>query len=155
MLKLVFSFSCEIVGRTVMNFRACTSPKRDFEERAKKKRRGDGTLTQPSAKRPMIVKNVDGSVTTVKKEGGLESSQESDGPSPSGETTISICLPNKKYALQVMKGAQDFLSGEVTRGHRVDKKYFKILGKQIGELIFVGFTGTFGMIAIGFLKQLS
>lgn len=143
MVTLVSPFSCQIVGRTVMNFKSCTSPKRDFDHR--KRKRGDEAESQPSAKRPMIVKNLDGTVTTVKKEGGLQSSQESNEPmeSASGETQINVLMPNKKYALTILKLAQDFLSGEVTRGHRVNKKYFKILGKQIGELIRVG-EGTWG-----------
>lgn len=132
----------EILGRTVMNFRACTSPKRDFDNDRKKRagpQTGEDAEGQPSAKRPMIVKNPDGTTTTVVKleNDTTQCSQESGvgapPPSPSGETPLLIALPNKEMALKILQYTQDALSGELTRGNSVNPKYFKQIRKQIGE----------------------
>lgn len=125
----------EILGRTVMNFRACTSPKRDFDNDRKK--RGVPPSVDdagPSAKRPMIVKNADGTTTALVKIEQQESSQDWEPSSPSTvECLLSLALPDKETALKILHYTQDYLSGEVTRGRPVNKKYFKQISKQIGE----------------------
>lgn len=129
----------EILGRTVMNFRSCTSPKRDFE--ADKRKRGipSSSTEDPgtsSAKRPMIVKQPDGSAQAVVKiEQPETSSQETEEmvPSPSGGCLLTLSLPDKEAAMKVLLYAQDYLSGEVTRGRDVPKKFFKQMNRQIGE----------------------
>lgn len=121
----------EILGRTVMNFRACTSPKRDFDNDRKKRGLTTTGEDMPSAKRPMLVKNTDG--TVVKTEPQEASSQESEPPSPSGEEVLTLVLPDKQTSMQILCYVQDYMSGEVTRGKPVNKKYFKQIRKQIGE----------------------
>lgn len=127
-----------LLGRTLMNFRASTSPKRDFD--ARNKRRGEESSAQPSAKRPMIIKTCNGELETVVKQEMDHSSQESlpGSQSNSTEECILIRAPNKRAALKILTATQDVLSGEVTRGRPVNKKYFKYLAKQIGELLICG-----------------
>lgn len=129
----------EILGRTVMNFRACTSPKRDFDNDRKKRGAPLEEASGPSAKRPMILKNPDGSMTTMVKlesDTNTQSSQESGplhSPSPSGETVITISLPSKELSLKILQLTQDCLAGETIRNNPVHQKYFKQIRKQIGE----------------------
>lgn len=124
-----------ILGRTAMNFKACTSPKRDFEiDRKKRSPAEDAAAGQPSAKRPMIVKNSDGTMqTVVKMENEETGTEESTPPSPSGEFMLSLTLPGKETGLRVLRYVQDIMSGDVTRGVAVNKKYFKQISKQIGK----------------------
>lgn len=117
-----------------MNFRACSSPKRDFDA-DNKKRHGSSDMPVPSAKRPMIMKVGDGKTAQLIKVEEEVSSQESVPPSPSGETFVTLCLPNPELALDVLKYTQNLLSGEVTRGHKINKRYFKQINKQIGEYL--------------------
>lgn len=115
-----------------MNFRACTSPKRDYEASKRKRVGSTPDLPVPSAKRPMILEKTEGTMTIKIEEEA--SSQESVPPSPSGERVFTLCVPNQEDMLEILKLAQNHLSGEVTRGRLVNKKYFKQLMKQIGKL---------------------
>lgn len=128
----------QILGRKVMNFKSCTSPKRDFEHDCKKRglpNAGLDAAGQPSAKRPMIVKNPDGTPQTVVKVENEQSSQESGPPaSPSRGRALTLNLPDNETCLHMLYQTQDFLSGEVTRGKAVSKEYFKQISKQIKEI---------------------
>lgn len=126
----------EILGRKLMNFRSCSSPKRDFTMDRNKRGQSQEDGSGPSAKKPMIVREPDGSIHTVVKEEVLDaanSDDNSNAPASPEECHVALTLPNRAMAKEVILFAQNYLFGEVGRGAAIDKKYLKQLGKQLGE----------------------